>query len=203
MTQVKEVFTRADDPSWGRALALPGIVKSSGSIHFGAQEQFAETLSQGIGGYIEVEGRGQRYSGEGGGITRSGVRARAVVPHHELPCGCACYDNIRVRRLTQLGHMHSSLQIAVTKQSDSVEMCIPGGFDEGCDIPRGSGVKGLDVAMLSSHPVVPGGRHIAQRSSLHSIFTFHGTADLQWRHGFMQDLVDVISDSSKDRRSAR
>jgi hypothetical protein len=50
--------------------------------------------------------------------------------------------------------------------------CIPGGFDEGRDIPWGSGVEGLDVPVLSSHPVVLGGRHIAQRSSLHSICSF-------------------------------
>ena len=47
--------------------------------------------------------------------------ARAVVPHHELPLGRTCYDDIRIWRLTQLGHMHSSLQVAVTKQSDSAE----------------------------------------------------------------------------------
>ena len=46
---------------------------------------------------------------------------------------------------------------------------IPGGFDECSDVSRGSRVKGLDVAMLSSHPVVLGGRHVAQRSSLHSV----------------------------------
>ncbi len=56
--------------------------------------------------------------------------------------------------------------------------CIPGGFDEGRDIPGGSGVKGLDVAMLSSHPIVLGGRHIAQRSSLHSIYSFRGCTHL-------------------------
>ena len=56
--------------------------------------------------------------------------------------------------------------------------CIPGGFDEGGDIPGGSGVKGLYVAMLSSHPIVLGGRHIAQRSSLHSIYSFRGCMHL-------------------------
>jgi len=44
-----------------------------------------------------------------------------VVPHHQLPLGCTSYDDIRIRRLTQLGHMHSSLQVAVSKQSDSIE----------------------------------------------------------------------------------
>ena len=59
--------------------------------------------------------------------------------------------------------------------------CIPGGFDERRDIPRGAGVKGLDVAMLSSHPVVLGGRHIAQCSSLHSVYSFRRCMHLHCR----------------------
>ena len=83
-----------------------------------------------VGG-IEVEGgsKVERGGGEGreGGLPGLACRegsessARAVAPHHELPRGCTCYDDISIRRLTQLGHMHSSLQVAVIKYSDSVE----------------------------------------------------------------------------------
>ena len=65
-------------------------------------------------------GRGGKWPG-GECSEGSEGSARAVVPHHELPLGRTCYDDIRIWRLTQLGHMHSSLQVAVTKQSDSAE----------------------------------------------------------------------------------
>ena len=42
----------------------------------------------------------------------------------------------------------------------------PGGSDERRDIPRSTWVKGLYIAVLPSHPVVPCGWHIAQGCSL-------------------------------------
>ena len=93
------------------ALNVLHSIIPSGGTRFSAQEQSAETPSQGVWGYLP-------------GLTcseGSECSARAVVPHHQLPLGCTSYDDIRIRRLTQLGHMHSSLQVAVSKQSDSVE----------------------------------------------------------------------------------
>lgn len=40
-------------------------------------------------------------------------------------------------------------------------------------------------------------------SKAQGIFPLCRAADLQWRHGFVQDLVAVVSDSSKDGGSAR
>ena len=55
-----------------------------------------------------------------------------------------------------------------THSSSGKLHCIPSGSDEGGHIPGGPGVKSLDVAMLTGHPVVPGGRHVAQGSRLHA-----------------------------------
>lgn len=120
---------------------------------------------------------------------------RVGAPQHELPLGCASYHHIRAWRLPQLCHMQPSLKIATSTPHQSIhhhqnsncnqQTCNamwttawmrgtcrgqsreqPGSLDERGDISGGTRVKCLYIPVLTCHPIVLCGWHVAQGCSL-------------------------------------